>query len=153
MWRWDAMSWYLVVIFSVIIMLSFRVGIILSTCSCPNTVQSDHAFGCLNSHCGIKKLSQRVNCCLLRQMCVIGTPTEWLIPSVSFHWLLRETGWWSQVRLAKTKPNWSELSKMKSIWAHTVSSLICLYTFKKTVLSNLPWSMHGFGSAVRKDKT
>lgn len=63
------MSWYLVVIFSVIILLSFRVGIILSTCSCPNTVQSDHAFGCLNSHCGIKKLSQRVNCCLLRQMC------------------------------------------------------------------------------------
>lgn len=32
------MSWCLVVIFSLIIMLSFRVGIILSACSCLNTL-------------------------------------------------------------------------------------------------------------------
>lgn len=32
------MSWYLVVIFSLIIILSFWVGIILSACSCLNTL-------------------------------------------------------------------------------------------------------------------
>lgn len=36
MQRWDVMSSYLVVMFSVIIMPSSRVGIILSTCSCPD---------------------------------------------------------------------------------------------------------------------
>lgn len=79
-------------------------------------------------------------------MRVIGTPPECLIPSVSVHWLLRETECWSPdislVSTSKAKPigqNWARWSPSES----TRFLNICLHTSEKRVLSNLHWHMYG----------